>query len=373
MQIINNIIAKPSTPIVGSVAMYYKTEPLYTDVNRYTHTNNWEILEAIKIITKLGFSLDLIDRNCHNWNPTKKYDIFLGLGVGNAGRNFARYSKISQAPKKVLLAMGPATWDEKVLKRYKMFHDRTGQYAPPMRLQGLTSGQLGEIFDATDFIFNIGEKDTPAYNSFADLDKPVLNFYPSISPKVKFDERWLESREINSFLCFTGNGFICKGVDLVVEAFLKAPDKELHICGPASEKAFFEHYGNVINNSPNIKYHGFIEPGGARFNELAAKCSFVVFHSAAEGCCTSVATAIKAGLIPIINEWTGINIVDEGYILSEEGDLIKNIVEAVDTASNITKKEYEKLVSKILNKATIFSQDSFIKSYTKAISYVIQN
>ena len=57
-----------------SAAMFYKVEPFYTDVSRYVHTNNWEILQAIKILNEKGFSVDLIDRNNTNWSTKKKYD-----------------------------------------------------------------------------------------------------------------------------------------------------------------------------------------------------------------------------------------------------------------------------------------------------------
>ena len=106
MKVVENIISKNVKP-TRSAAMYYKTEPFYTDISNYQHTNNWEIVKAIEILTNKGFSVDLIDRGNHSWTPKKRYDLFLGLGVGNSGKNFARYAKLSSAPKKVLLAMGP--------------------------------------------------------------------------------------------------------------------------------------------------------------------------------------------------------------------------------------------------------------------------
>jgi len=274
-----------------------------------------------------------------------------------------------------LLSMGPQpdVSNKLVHMRYEMFNKRTGQHAPPMRtVEAVTGDQFIEIINTADFVFNIGEKNTPSYNSFAKYGKPVLNFYPSVSPAVQFRPDWIETRDLNSFLCFAGNGFICKGVDLVVESFLNNPTKQLHICGPNTEKAFFNYYGDLINKAPNIKYHGFITPGGKVFNELAAKCSFVIFHSAAEGCCTSVATAIKAGLVPIINPWTGICINNQdGIVLSEDGILIENISDGVKKASSMSDAAYEQMLSHTLKKSELFSQQSFIKSYAAALDTVI--
>jgi glycosyltransferase involved in cell wall biosynthesis len=358
--------------------MYYKTEPFYTNVDAYVHTNNWEILESIRILNQKGYSVDLIDRCVGNWSPGKKYDLFLGLGVGNAGTKFPKFAAISQAPVKILLAMGPQpdVSAKRTIERYQLFNRRNNLNIPTMRVPDKVTGETwNEILNAADYIFNIGEVGTESYNSYLPYlsdPKTILNFYPSISPKVIFKPEWINTRDLNSFLCFAGNGFICKGVDLVLDAFLKDEDKTLHICGPSSESAFFQRYNRDIQNAPNVKYHGFVEPGGQTFNLLASKCGFTIFHSASEGCCTSVATSMKAGLVPIINRWTGINITDEGFVMSDEGDLDKVISESINRASSLNKEQYKKIVSKTLNKAAMFSQHSFTESYTKALSKVLE-
>jgi glycosyltransferase involved in cell wall biosynthesis len=368
--LIENIISPEVAPY-RKAALYYKTEPFSRGIE-YSHTNNWEIVQTAGLLNQRGFSVDLIDRDNNDWNPSKKYDLFLGLGVGNAGRNFVKHANASQSPVSVLLSMGPQPdiSNRLTLQRYEMFKKRTGIKAPPMRMVSeVTGDNFKKIIEKADYVFNIGEKNNNSYNSFTPYGRPVLNFLPSSSPSVIYNPEWLTSRKRNSFLCFAGNGFIVKGVDLVVEAFLKDPSKTLHICGPSNEQAFFERYQRHIEDSLNIKYHGFITPGEDVFNSLAAECSFVVFHSAAEGCCTSVATAIRAGLVPIINPWTGINIDD--FVLSEEGDLIKHITTAVNQASELSDGDYQSLVDKTLDKASLFSQDSFTKSYSKALDTVI--
>tara|TARA_R110000824_G_scaffold4503_2_gene21763 strand:+ start:6998 stop:8128 length:1131 start_codon:yes stop_codon:yes gene_type:complete len=362
-------------PTTKRAAMYYKTEPLYTNIDLYVHTNNWEILQAIRLLNKRGYTVDLIDRKYENWRADSPYDLFLGLGVGNRGRCFPDLARSSQAPTKILLAMGPQpdVSNELVLRRYKMFNERTKSSAPPMRtVQDVTGDKFLELVDTADCIFNIGEKDTPSYNSYLPYNTPVINFLPSTSPKVGFAPNWLDTRNLNSYLCFAGNGFICKGVDVVVESFLKDSTKELHICGPPTETAFFEHYGDTIRNAPNIYYHGFIEPGAAAFNQLASHCAFVLFHSAAEGCCTSVATAMRAGLVPIINAWTGILVDGIGIDLPEEGDIIQTITDATTMASSMDLADYSALVQGTLQKSLLFSQESFTKSYGKALDKALK-
>lgn len=361
-------------PTSKRAAMFFKTEPFYTDVTQYVHTNNWEIIQSIKILNSKGYMVDLIDRGVSNWAPKHKYDLFLGLGVGNTGRHFARYSKLSQAPKSILLAMGPQPdiSNKRVIERYSLFNNRTGLNAPPMRTVSEVVGEkFKDIIKEADHIFSIGEKDTESYKSYTGYSLPVHNFYPSTSPKVIFDPQWENTRKRNSFLCFAGNGFICKGVDMVLESFLKDPSKDLHICGPKSEAVFFQYYGEMIDRAPNIFYHGFIEPGGELFNKLSSVCSYVVFHSASEGCCTSVATAMRAGLVPIINSWTGVNIDGIGIQLEEDGDIIQTIGDETDKASLIGGTEYSTMVTNTLGKAQKFSQESFTQSYSEALDCVI--
>jgi hypothetical protein len=373
MRIIENIVSKTVTPS-RRAAMYYKTEPFVTDISSYTHTNNWEIVRAIEILTNKGFSVDLIDRDNHNWTPSKEYDLFLGLGVGNSGKNFSRYARSSKAKVKVLLSMGPQPdiSNELVLGRYKMFDERTGRHAPPMRtVTDVIGEKFLDIMSETDFIFNIGEKENESYKSYLKYGKPILHFYPAVSPAVKYDSQWMNSRDLNSYLCFAGNGLICKGVDLVVESFLKDESRFLHICGP-TEGAFFDYYGEKIKHSKNIKYHGFVQPGVGIFNDLASKCSFVIFHSSAEGCCTSVATAMKAGLVPIVNPWTGILVEGCGISMSESGNIIDTISQTVNSSSSMSKEEYKLLVQGTLEKSHLFTQEAYTESYTRALEEVMK-
>ena len=53
------------------VLLYYKTEPLYNRelVNSYEHTNNWEIIEIVRILNAYGFVVDVVDRALNNFEP----------------------------------------------------------------------------------------------------------------------------------------------------------------------------------------------------------------------------------------------------------------------------------------------------------------
>jgi len=240
MNLVENI-GKQDITNQKSAALYYKTEPFVTDISRYTHTNNWEILCCVEILNNLGYVVDVIDRDNSSWISKKKYDLFLGLGVGNSGKNFVRYAKESGADKKILLSMGPQPdiSNELVVDRYKQFNKRCNMNAPTMRtVSDVIGDKFLDIIDSTTAIFNIGEKENESYKSYQKYGKKIYSFYPAISPAVSYNEEWLTTRKRNSFLCFAGNGLICKGVDILVESFLKNEHLDLNICGPA-ETAFF--------------------------------------------------------------------------------------------------------------------------------------
>lgn len=369
--IIENITS--GLPTTKKAALFFKTEAYFVDVNKYVHTNNWEILASIKILNLKGYSVDLIDRSVANWSPKHKYDLYLGLGVGNSGRHFARYAKISQAPKKVLLAYGsqPDKSNKRNIDRYKYFEQRTGVIATPMRRVTEVVGEnFKKIIDEATHIITNSEAGTHCHNSYIDYGLPMFTVYSSCHPGVFYNKEWLNTRKNNSFLCFAGNGFIHKGVDLIVECFLKNTNKELHLCGPDSDKSFFAVYGKKINDASNIFYHGFIEPGSESFNKLASHCSFVLLCSASESSSTSVTTAMRAGIVPVINSWTNVNIDNIGIQISEDGDIMENIEAATNSCLSLGKEKYEKLVSNTIKKASLFSQESHVESFSNAIDAI---
>jgi hypothetical protein len=81
---------------------------------------------------------------------------------------------------------------------------------------------------------------------------------------------------------------------------------------------------------------------------------------------------MKAGLVPVINPWTGILVNDCGISMSEGGDVIQTIKCTINKASLMTEQEYNQLVQSTLKKVNIFSQESYTESYTVAIEEVIK-
>ena len=207
------------------------------------------------------------------------------------------------------------------------------------------------------------------------LNKKIFNILPSTSPELEFKSSWLEKRDIKSFCCFAGSGFIHKGVDLLIEAFLLTPNLKLTICGPESDKAFFKYYKKKIDKNSNIKFEGFINVGSEKFYNIASSHSFVILYSSSESCNTSIATMLRVGLVPVINYETGIDSSEIGFLINEhkndQNKALENICYAIRTSSLITKKKYKNLVLKTLKYSDRFTQKSFTKTLKASLVSVL--
>ncbi len=355
--------------------LYYKTEPFTNQsaLNNYEHTNLWEITEMVTIMNRFGFVVDVVDRSADSFSPENIYDLYIGLGTGNSGKNFVKYAKKMPNAIKVLYATStdPLLRNGLGLQVYEMFHKRTGIYAPPMRF--FDKADFSEFIKHTDYIFCVGEENVFSYKSYKKYDKFMFSILPGTSPNIRFSPTWLNSRKRNQFLCFAGNGFIHKGIDVIVEAFLCMPECNLTICGPDSERAFFDAYGEKIIESPNIQYEGFIKIGGEKFEEICSKCSFAILYSSSEAAATSVATAMRAGLIPIINPETSININDFGFLMTEKEDRVRDIATTVRKVTTMSDEEYSQRVYATLLASLTYTQSAFTISFTKALLSVMQD
>ena len=355
--------------------LHYKTEPLFNPllVRRYVHTNNWEIVEICKILHHAGFQVDVVDRSEREWLPEDEYSLLIGSGSGRAGWRYPYYASKTPSALRVLYATSSEAQRVKaqVLARYEAFETRTGIRASPMRVP--YDVDIEGIMSLTDTIVctDVNGYSSGSYERF---NLPVYSIVPSTSPAVRFDPAWTASRSSRSFLCFSGNGFIAKGVDLVVEAFAKMPDLTLHIAGPKDDVAFWEAYAGVIESCPNIAYEGFLDVRGRKFNELCGECSFVILPSSAEGACTSVATAMRAGLVPITTYETGMDDGGTGFLLpSDTNELIRAIVETASRVAQMNRNDYWRRVGATRQASAMFSQAGFAAIFSQALFDVLSN
>nr|WP_276562423.1 glycosyltransferase [Hoeflea prorocentri] len=276
------------------------------------HTNKWECREIAHILFDLGYNVDVIHYLNDSFLPAKPYDVVIDLH-GNLPRLAPH---LTPDCRMVLHATGSyvPSMMEAEAQRLEALKRRRGIKCRPRRISD------GDAFkasiEASGHISLIGNRTTlSTYPLNAQSKITCINPSPSRTKAV--DRSSLpEQRE---FMWLGGGGAVLKGLDLLLDCFVRRPDLHLHIVGGVSgERDFSAGYATELFQTDNIHYHGFMDLAGDEFNTLAARCVSVLKPSASEGMSTSVTTAMTIGLYPIISRQTGIDLPDGAGIYLRE-------------------------------------------------------
>jgi glycosyltransferase involved in cell wall biosynthesis len=130
----------------------------------------------------------------------------------------------------------------------------------------------------------------------------VPGFYHSFHTPNLLQKNFKEAK--NHFLWFGSSRFIHRGVDLLLDIFLRRTDLYLHICGPIqNEPMFWNNYQARLAKSKNIFIHGFVDITSVVFKRILDRCAFLIYPSASEANSASVLTVLgNGGLIPIVTK-----------------------------------------------------------------------
>jgi glycosyltransferase involved in cell wall biosynthesis len=120
------------------------------------------------------------------------------------------------------------------------------------------------------------------------------------------------------FVWFGSRGAVRKGLDLVLDIFLKRPDLELYVCGLNSdEKDFYQIYKGAFHY-PNVHNMGFMNMESEEFRNLMLNTSAVIFPTIWEGGGGAVLNLIGyAGLIPIVSRNMGLDLFGYECLIDE--------------------------------------------------------
>jgi glycosyltransferase involved in cell wall biosynthesis len=181
---------------------------------------------------------------------------------------------------------------------------------------------------------------------------------------------WQKAR--SAFLYFAGTGWVHKGLDLVVEAFLQEPGLTLHIAASevGKDSEFYQIYGREIEAAGNIIVHGFINPHSPQFYGLTRSCVAVIIPSCFDQCSGGAVHCMHHGLLPILTPTAG---VDIHHILpSLEGETDAELIDAIrkmcHEVSQMSEVELEDLSYAFWKYARTHHTHS---SYSQALSRVL--
>ena len=318
------VLLKPEQPSRGNVLISYTTTPftLLSKNELSGHSNYWEVRDMAHAFTERGYTVEVIDKYNDTFMPKRKYRYFLDV-ESNMGRLAPH---LGNQCTKIFFATGAygEFQNEAEDSRIRALYQRRGtRVAPRRRVR-----DMNDIVSA-DIISGIcGSFPASTYEQFG---KPIRMIHPSTTHLYPFNEKKDWDLAKKNILWFGGAGAVHKGLDLVLEAFAKMPEYTLFVCGKfEGEKDFVVAYHTELYETPNIKSVGYVDPGGDTFKRIVDECGIVLSVSASEGCATSIVLAMHAGLIPIVNKETGINVGDFGFMLSDSTiDDIRRTVHAL--------------------------------------------
>lgn len=357
----------------GRALVYYKTDPFFSKRLRdsYQHTNNSEIYRMVKVLHRRGYVVDVVDRSA-SWDEIAflrdfQYEIYIGNAAGNNAPLHESILNRLTFRIGIFFAMGPEPEYSArlVMERHREFDQRTGQQSIPRRVV------RGEDFDrrmnGMDAIFFFGNSFSE--DSYRKYGLPMYRMYPSTSPILDFPLQELRRKDRRHFIYFGGNGLICKGADLVLEAFDGLADVRLDVFGPSGETDFWTYYEPLMRRNPQIRFHGFVKVSSKLFLESTDTAAFNIFPSSSEGCATSVVTCMRRGVIPVVTRESGVDIDDFGFpIVDITPAGLRALVERL---VKVPAPELESRVQSTIAAAQRYTLESFEASFERALDSVL--
>ncbi|MGI9461483.1 MAG: glycosyltransferase [Alphaproteobacteria bacterium] len=356
-----NAIGKKRGDVLLSY-LNYSFQKSIKNSNIKGHSVFWDSYQIAKIFQKMGFAVDIINHINHQFKVKKKYDIFFDYGI-NQNIFLPKY----QMRSKNILLLGRAFEEYQhsaELSRIQEFEKRKHCYYQPKRLEpaGLIARkrlQMANILllHGNDWTLSTYPKE---YQKKITLVKPSISF---IKPK-KLSYNYPLQKD---FLFMFNRGAVHKGLDLVLDFFIKNKQYKLNILGHIDEPDFLYPYQHQLRHAKHIIFHGFLRPDKKKFISIINKCFCFISPSCSEGCSTATATAMAAGLFPIISKQNGIDLPKNAglYLPNLSEDAIANAVHKVYNMDKKTLLSQTMACQELALKE--YSREAFDKNMTRVI------
>ncbi len=357
----------------GHALLYYKTDHYFMSglLSSPSHTNEWESYQIARILNEIGYIVDIIGTTATESEIEKienKYKLFVGIGAGDSGKHYSGICKRTPNALKILYALGPEPeYSNKLTsERHDYFRSRHPDSKVITR-RLIEKVDISEAIAYTDAIITCCNN--WGIESYKKFEVPIQRVWLSSNPAVDINLSDIIKKDQKKFLYFGGNGNITKGLDLAIEAFSKVPELELFIGAPSSESDFNEVMLPVVNKYPNIHFLGFLDVKGNEFNRIADMCAYVILPSSSEGSATSVTTAMRKALVPIVTLEAGVDIGNFGFML--KSIRISEIASELDKISKISRDEYLIRSFNTYISSYNYTQSEFTKTFKIALLKVL--
>lgn len=288
---------------VGRALLSYILDPYLLAPGQpepHSHTHFWESREIGRILTGLGFELDVLHWTNRTFTPARAYDLFVDVRL-----NLERLAPLLGPDCLKLMHIETAHCDfynPAQLRRLQELEERRGIRLAPYKL--LEPNRAIEHADAATILGNRATQATYAHAGKplwpVPISQPFLYPFPAAKEFTTARRR---------FLWFGSGGLLHKGLDRVLEVFAALPDLELTVLGPIDrEPEFARAFRRELYATPNIHTHGWIDVASPEFLVVAQRHLALVYPSCSEGQNGGAVTCMHAGLIPVLSRESGVDL-----------------------------------------------------------------
>ncbi len=325
-----------------------------------------------RALQELGYAVDIIEWSNTVWTPRKEYQLF----IGHAGRNFERLAgKLGQSCTKIYFSTG-TYWREHnraEQQRFDALEARRGVRLPPDRPIEDSEEQANALADGIICLGNQAARDSygkfPVVYALNNATYP-LNLGQAAAQDYKKNHKKDHEQGRTNFLFLSSDGNVHKGLDLLLEVFSE-PDMqgvaELTVC-QRIRPDFYALYRRELEETPNIHFAGHLDLQSGLFQEIAAKCTFLLHPSCAEGQPGAVLDGMRYGLIPVLTPENHIDVDTCGFLISPS---LPEMAEEVKRLSRLPAEECRRLAGNAQQvAATQFSEEQFFGNIKRSISEI---
>lgn len=361
-------LASMKQPARGNALLSFINEPFLLTPDQAgmygQHTHYWAVVEIAQAFLDFGYNVDIIRWNNETFIPRKEYNFFIDFRM-----NLERLNEVLGKDCTKIMYIETAHWLFHMKAQYnRLFaiQQRRGVTLSPYKT---LSPNLG--IEYADCATVLGNNFT--INTYKYACKPLYRV-PVISPITC---EWPVGKDFDAcrrqFLWFGSGGLVHKGLDLVLEAFSDLPNYHLTVCGPIQqEKDFEKAFFRELYLTPNIHTRGWVNASSTEFVDIANRCIGLIYPSCSEGGGGSVATAMHAGLIPIISYESSVDIADNFGLLLRSCS-IEAIKDAVQTVSALPSHDLKQMARNAWESArTQYTRENFTVQFQKALTSIME-
>ncbi|MFU8862101.1 MAG: glycosyltransferase [Cyclonatronaceae bacterium] len=358
---------KPAHKPYGRVLLGLILEPFLLnkdDKISSRHTNEKESQEIAKIFLELGYEADVISKLRSHYIPNKEYTFYVNLRT-----NFQGISEHLNPDCIKIVHLDISHWlfnNHAALKRSCDLQIRRGRTISSFRY--MTENYA---IEACDYATMKGNDFTMGTYKYAGKKIYRTNVPTYTTYDWPDDKNYRECRK--NFLWFGSDGFVHKGLDLILEVFKNRPDLNLTVCGPIDkDPAFKKEFYNELCKTPNIVTKGWVDVDSQQFRDIVHDNTAIIFPSCAEGSNGGVITCMQAGLIPIVSVQSGVD-VGPDYGLTLHDCSVAEIERKIDYISNLDAVSLKKMAEKSWEYAREnHTINTFHRQYKNAIIDIIE-